>query len=109
MRCLICGAPSAALARQSLPAEFSTRVVRRCDNDHVFEAREVHVTQVVSGREMASALRRIERRVRQYARDSAIAADPRPADEVAADHSITPTRVRQIRRAFRFTSERTEA
>jgi hypothetical protein len=50
---------------------------------------------------MTSALRKIERRIALHKRDVAIARDTRPAAVIAAEHSISSARVRQIRAAMR--------
>ncbi len=75
--------------------------LRRCANGHDFSTWEVHPSQLANGREMTSALRKIERRIALHKRDVAIARDTRSASVVAAEHSISAARVRQIRAAMR--------
>jgi hypothetical protein len=111
MRCPTCGAESRPLAKQRNPLQHTVWIHRVCDRDHPFETMEVHPTQLADKRELECAVRNINRRIRLYERDIAIAADPRPTAEVAAEHDITEARVRQIRRAhakFSANSERTQ-
>ena len=105
MKCSICGADSAVEAAQHDPRRHITDIARRCEAGHLFYTVEAHPTQLADSREMRCAVRTIERRVAQYARDSAIAADKRPASVVAAEHGITDTRVRQIRASLRRFAE----
>lgn len=101
MKCSICGSDSAVEAAAYDPERLITDIARRCTEGHLFYTVEAHPTQLADAREMRCAVRRIERRMALYKRDAAIAADPRPAAVVAAEHGVTDTRVRQIRASFR--------
>jgi len=100
VNCPICGSESRV---ETLLQELHAHRVMRsriCVLGHRFHTFEVHLTQLADAREMACALRNIERRVKRWQRDLAIARDPRPVKIVAADYNITDARVRQIRASF---------
>ena len=101
MKCSICGADSTVETATHDPKRLLTDIARRCTAGHLFYTVEAHPAQLADAREMRSATRRLLKRVALYARDAAIAADPRPTATVAAEHRVTDTRVRQIRASFR--------
>lgn len=95
--CPRCGAPATIESEVVHNAQRMVETWMCCDNGHAFETRTVHATMLADAREMRSALNHINRRVALWARDAAIREDTRTADEVAEDHGLTATRVRQIR------------
>ncbi len=97
MKCPICGGRARELMTHEMPEELMAQRLRACIEGHTFETREVHLTQLANKREMDCAIRNIKRRVAMFQRNAKIAADPRPAKEVAEDYGITQNRVRQIR------------
>jgi transcriptional regulator NrdR family protein len=102
MNCPVCGVErSSVLLVSADPDVHMCLRLRRCANGHDFSTWEVHPSQLANGREMTSALRKIERRIALHKRDVAIARDTRSAPVVAAEHSISAARVRQIRAAMR--------
>lgn len=97
MNCSICGSDSEVVGVAHSPEDFRITFFRVCELGHKFQTVEVYPTQLADAREMACAIRNIQRRVSRFKRDIAIARDTRAVKEVAADYGITDARVRQIR------------
>lgn len=101
MKCPRCGAASDVMETRPGP-HLTTRRRRECHNLHRFTTVEIHgaaysnVAQRV-GQYAQAALNRIAR----WVRDTRIAKDPRPSREVAAEHGVNDSRVRQVRRAMK--------
>jgi len=100
MRCNVCGAISTELHRSYVSAMHATFIHRKCIQGHAFQTVEVYPNQLADGREMTSAIRRIDKRISLHNRDASIAQDPRPNKEVADAYGLTIARVRQIRAAI---------
>lgn len=97
MKCTVCGAMTQRIGWASHEDPLQEVGIRICSNGHETFTREVPTTFVMRGRELASAQRRVLKRVALFERDERIARDWRPSKEVADDYGITPARVRQIR------------
>jgi hypothetical protein len=100
MKCSVCGAESLVFSSHSRPHEHQTVYTRICDRGHRFTTVEAPVSLLADKRELACAVRNIDRRIARYLRDVKIAQDSRPSKVVAAEHGLTDTRVRQIRASF---------
>ncbi len=100
MKCTICGSTSTVALSQERPEQHRVVFSRVCERGHRFTTVEVPITLLAAKREFACALRNIDRRIARFVRDVAIAEDPRPSKEVAADYKLTDARVRQIRASF---------
>lgn len=101
--CPLCGGQSGEAALRWVRRNDRFRVMRHrvCENGHVFTTHEVTAAFLAQTREQEAAERARVVRIDLWHRDARIAADPRPAAQIAAEHNITPTRVRQIRAARR--------
>jgi hypothetical protein len=98
MRCPTCGAePTRRLVRIDVPEEHRRIHHRACPLGHHFWTTEVHFSQLANGREFASAVRGLDRRLAIWRRNEAIALDPRSSHVVAEQYGISSARVRQIR------------
>lgn len=97
MRCSHCGAPAVQEVRRRAAKDWVESVDNRCGAGHRFLTLHVHPSMIGDAGRMLSAVRALDRRVALWARNASIVADPRAAAVVAAQHGITPTRVRQIR------------
>lgn len=100
MNCPICGMRSHVALSTERRHEFRIVNSRICDRGHRFTTSEVPLTFLADTRELACAIRNVERRIERYNRDLQIIADKRPATVVAKKFGITDTRVRQIRASF---------
>lgn len=101
MMCPSCGTASTILPAETFDAGLRVTRWRTCHLGHKFLTAEVHLSQLADARELRCAQRNIERRIARFERNVAISIDERPARQVAAQHKITETRVRQIRAAMR--------
>ena len=97
MKCSICGADSDVAGVAHKSEHHAIEYSRVCERGHRFKSVEVYPTQLADAREMACAVRNIDRRIARFNRDLAIAMDTRPVKDVAADYGLTDARVRQIR------------
>lgn len=100
MNCNICGATTRVIDQHAVAGAMHVLVDRVCANGHRVRTHEVHTTMLADKREMRSAVRNIQRRIKLFERDRLIMQDPRPARVVAEEHNITEARVRQIRAGF---------
>lgn len=99
MKCPICGAdwtrdkhtPSANMIVHS----------GACENGHRVMTFEVFPSMLATQSELVARMASIEQRRARWRRDLRIARDQRTSQEIAAEHNISPTRVRQIRTAMR--------
>lgn len=99
MKCPECGAWSEV--KESREGEALTfRRRRLCANGHLFTTYEVHPqTKKAAQRDLLATARRIEARVKRWARDQQLIRSARSADDLAREHNLTAARVRQIRAA----------
>lgn len=97
MNCPICGADSVVVGVVDKPAEHRIVFHRECDNAHRFTTTEAHPSQLADRRELECATRRIRKRIALFNRNLSIIEDDRPLKEIAVEHGLTETRVRQIR------------
>jgi hypothetical protein len=97
MKCSVCGSDSDVMGAAHDPQDHRITYMRVCELGHRFQSVEVYPTQLADAREMACAVRNIDKRWARFKRDVDIARDPRPIKEIAADHGLTDARVRQIR------------
>lgn len=104
--CKYCGAETTLVRRIPGPDGTIDHVDRTCSNGHTFLSHEVHTSMLADRRELNSARGRIQQRIALFERDRRIAADPRPAAQVAAEYGLTDARVRQIRSSAKLNSER---
>lgn len=97
MKCPTCGAWSEVSETRAAP-NHATRRARTCANGHRFITLEV-LPQVVkaAGANAAATARAAAANAKRWARNAAIARDPRSATQVAKQHDMTEARVRQIR------------
>lgn len=100
MRCTICGADSTVEVSAENDEEHRIMLHRICERGHRFVTAEVPITMLADKRELTCALRNIDRRIARFMRNAAIAEDPRPVKDVAAEYGLTDARVRQIRASF---------
>lgn len=100
MHCSHCGALSAHEVRGPV-GQWMEWVENRCERGHKFFTLHVHPRMLGEPKRLHSATRALRRRAELWARDTEIANDDRPATEVAKQHKITSTRVRQIRASMR--------
>jgi len=100
VNCPKCGTPhSNVTATRRAPHGVISRR-RRCYNGHAFTTWEVLPTSVAR-RELERNHQAAKLASKTWRRDQAIIRDTRPSTQVALDHGITDTRVRQIRGAHR--------
>jgi hypothetical protein len=97
MKCSTCGADSEVVGVANNPQDHRVTYMRVCDLGHRFQTVEVYPTQLADARDMACAIRNVNRRIAHFKRNIAIARDTRSTKDVAADYGLTDARVRQIR------------
>lgn len=99
MKCSICG--SAITRQKSTPSDNMVVHSGVCEHGHRVITFEVFPSMLATHSELVARMHSIEQRRARWKRDMRIARDQRTSQEIAAEHNISPTRVRQIRTAMR--------